>query len=126
MLFYSFILRKSRSIKFIYFGSPWIRHPDSSTVRVTYSYSSETDPLFDMIPRGESGPQRGSFHVFSFPVLREIPSFNPQVFHHTNTHIQVFYLEVVYYESRKRELKIRLMNEGRCDERLLLISRFIA
>jgi hypothetical protein len=25
---------------------------------------------------------------------------------------------VVYYESRKRELKIRLMNEGRGDERL--------
>ncbi len=25
---------------------------------------------------------------------------------------------VVYYESRKRELKIRLMNAGRCDERL--------
>ncbi len=25
---------------------------------------------------------------------------------------------VVYYESRKRELQIRLMNEGRCDERL--------
>ena len=25
---------------------------------------------------------------------------------------------VVYYESRKRELKIRLMNEGRSDERL--------
>jgi hypothetical protein len=25
---------------------------------------------------------------------------------------------VVYYESRKRELKIRLMNEGRDDERL--------
>jgi hypothetical protein len=25
---------------------------------------------------------------------------------------------VVYYESRKRELKIRLMNEGRCGERL--------
>ncbi len=25
---------------------------------------------------------------------------------------------VVYYESRKRELKIRLMNEGRCDERV--------
>ena len=25
---------------------------------------------------------------------------------------------VVYYESRKRELKIRLMDEGRCDERL--------
>ncbi len=25
---------------------------------------------------------------------------------------------VVYYESRKRDLKIRLMNEGRCDERL--------
>jgi hypothetical protein len=24
----------------------------------------------------------------------------------------------VYYESRKRDLKIRLMNEGRCDERL--------
>jgi hypothetical protein len=24
----------------------------------------------------------------------------------------------IYYESRKRELKIRLMNEGRCDERL--------
>jgi hypothetical protein len=23
---------------------------------------------------------------------------------------------VVYYEWRKRELKIRLMNEGRCDE----------
>jgi hypothetical protein len=28
------------------------------------------------------------------------------------------YMSVVYYESRKRELKIRLMNEGRCDERL--------
>ena len=28
------------------------------------------------------------------------------------------YLRVVYYESRKRELKIRLMNEGRYDERL--------
>jgi len=25
---------------------------------------------------------------------------------------------VVYYESRNRELKISLMNEGRCDERL--------
>ncbi len=25
---------------------------------------------------------------------------------------------VVYYESRKRELKTRLMNEGRYDERL--------
>jgi hypothetical protein len=25
---------------------------------------------------------------------------------------------IVYYESRKRELKIRLMNEGRCDEKL--------
>ncbi len=25
---------------------------------------------------------------------------------------------VVHYESRKRELKIRLMNEGRWDERL--------
>jgi hypothetical protein len=25
---------------------------------------------------------------------------------------------VFYYESRKRELQIRLMNEGRCDERL--------
>jgi hypothetical protein len=24
----------------------------------------------------------------------------------------------VYYESRKREVKIRLMNEGRCDVRL--------
>jgi hypothetical protein len=24
----------------------------------------------------------------------------------------------VYYESRKRELKRRLINEGRCDERL--------
>jgi hypothetical protein len=31
--------------------------------------------------------------------------------------------EVVYYESRKRELKIRLMNEGRCDERLKLELR---
>ncbi len=27
-------------------------------------------------------------------------------------------LRFVYYESRKRELKIKLMNEGRCDERL--------
>ena len=26
--------------------------------------------------------------------------------------------EEVYYESRKRELKRRLINEGRCDERL--------
>jgi hypothetical protein len=29
-----------------------------------------------------------------------------------------FHEKVVYYESRKREVKIRLMNEGRCDERL--------
>jgi hypothetical protein len=27
-------------------------------------------------------------------------------------------LEFVYYESRKRELQRRLINEGRCDERL--------
>jgi hypothetical protein len=27
-------------------------------------------------------------------------------------------VSLVYYESRKREVKIRLMNEGRCDERL--------
>ncbi len=36
-------------------------------------------------------------------------------------------LFVVYYESRKRELQIRLMNEGRYDERLkpcLFIERF--
>ena len=26
--------------------------------------------------------------------------------------------EIVYYESIKRELKRRLINEGRCDERL--------
>jgi len=32
--------------------------------------------------------------------------------------IQTRWLFNVYYESRKRELKIRLMNEGRCDERL--------
>ena len=25
---------------------------------------------------------------------------------------------VVYYESRKRDLEIRLINEGRCDERM--------
>ncbi len=30
---------------------------------------------------------------------------------------------VVYYESRKRELKIRLMNQGRCDERLKIELR---
>ena len=30
---------------------------------------------------------------------------------------------VVYYESRKRELQIRLMNEGRCDERLKVKDR---
>ena len=27
-------------------------------------------------------------------------------------------IQLDYYESRKRELKIRLMNEDRCDERL--------
>jgi hypothetical protein len=27
-------------------------------------------------------------------------------------------IKEVYYESRKRELKRRLINEGRCDERL--------
>jgi hypothetical protein len=27
-------------------------------------------------------------------------------------------INFVYYESRKRELKRRLINEGRCDERL--------
>jgi hypothetical protein len=31
-----------------------------------------------------------------------------------------FCVIVVYYESRKRELKIRLMNEGRCDVRRLM------
>ena len=31
---------------------------------------------------------------------------------------QLIPVSVVYYESRKRELKIRLMNEGRYDERL--------
>jgi hypothetical protein len=30
----------------------------------------------------------------------------------------VFICNIVEYKSRKRELKIRLMNEGRCDERL--------
>jgi hypothetical protein len=30
----------------------------------------------------------------------------------------ILFKRVVYYESRKRELKIRLMNEGRYDERL--------
>ena len=30
----------------------------------------------------------------------------------------LFIMWVVYYESRKRELKIRLMNEGRYNERL--------
>jgi hypothetical protein len=29
----------------------------------------------------------------------------------------------VYYESRKRELKRRLINEGRCDERLSIYMR---
>jgi hypothetical protein len=33
---------------------------------------------------------------------------------------RAFYFEdFVYYESRKRELQITLMNEGRCDERLI-------
>ncbi len=27
-------------------------------------------------------------------------------------------VSLVYYESSKRELKVRLMNEGRCDEKL--------
>ena len=29
-----------------------------------------------------------------------------------------FHTPVVYYESRKREIQIRLMNECRCDQRL--------
>ena len=41
---------------------------------------------------------------------------------HSNTHTSIFKIIrvgfVVYYESRKRELKIRLKSEGRCDERL--------
>ncbi len=32
---------------------------------------------------------------------------------------------IVYYESRKRELKIRFMNEGRCDERLKIKTTLI-
>jgi hypothetical protein len=32
--------------------------------------------------------------------------------------IQYYLKSVVYYESRKREVKIRLMDEVRCDERL--------
>ncbi len=31
------------------------------------------------------------------------------------------HVKTVYHESRKRELKIRLMNEGRCDQRLKAI-----
>ena len=39
---------------------------------------------------------------------------------HTLGCVDMFCLHkiVVYYESRKREVKIRLMNEGRDDERL--------
>ncbi len=32
-------------------------------------------------------------------------------------HVPETELRFVYYESRKQELKIILMNEGRCDER---------
>ncbi len=35
-----------------------------------------------------------------------------------STNVMGEYTRVVYYESRKREVKIRLMNEGRYDERL--------
>ncbi len=31
------------------------------------------------------------------------------------------HVKSVYHESRKRELQIRLLNEGRCDERLKVI-----
>jgi hypothetical protein len=51
------------------------------------------------------------------PVL--IPSL--VLFHQNSawvTHDVFSFVIVVHYESRKRELTIRLMNEGRCDERL--------
>ena len=35
-------------------------------------------------------------------------------------HPPVSYYLVVYYELRKTELQIRLMNEGRCDARLVM------
>jgi hypothetical protein len=37
---------------------------------------------------------------------------------HTLGGVDKTYSIVVYYKSRKRELKIRLMNESRCDVRL--------
>jgi hypothetical protein len=44
-----------------------------------------------------------------FLTLRPFPAQSPDIQNHKRE---------VYYESRKRELKRRLMNEGRCDERL--------
>jgi hypothetical protein len=53
-------------------------------------------------------------HFFVVRVCRRGP-VGPGPSHHS---LYVTHFYVVYYESRKRELKIRLMNEGRCDERL--------
>ncbi len=40
------------------------------------------------------------------------------LYHPPTRYVRIrYWTTVVYYESRKRELKIRLMNEGRCDER---------
>jgi hypothetical protein len=41
-----------------------------------------------------------------------------KLFYYESIFSQVVLGVVVYCKSRKRELKIRLMNESRCDERL--------
>jgi hypothetical protein len=53
--------------------------------------------------------QRYSFHIHSHRTR-----FRTKQYHWTRLAVL---RPIVYYESRKRELKRRLINEGRCDER---------
>jgi hypothetical protein len=53
-----------------------------------------------------------------FPSLGDLSSSNFNRLSVCLQRIHILGVLVVYYESRKRELKIRLMNEGRCDETL--------
>jgi hypothetical protein len=69
---------------------------------------------FPALPPGGGGLARGfkdSGHLVTLP--RPGSDANQL----SAAYFEVFVV-VVYYESRKRELKIRLVNEGRCDERL--------
>ena len=52
------------------------------------------------------------------PVCLQVGTPHPLFIYCESSCKIIIYKYEVYYESRKRELKRRLINEGRCDERL--------